>query len=107
MIKYQRDLYLDKHKILITSPDSSRNLFRNVRTYNTVEKPAIWNVKELCPDLSDQQLSEELSKIFIKISNEFLPLSNSQIPRTFQRQLPHLLPYQVAGQVRAFKKPRT
>ena len=107
MIKFQRDLYMDKHKILITSPDSSRNFFRNVRAYNTVERPAIWNVKALCPDLTDQQLSEELSKYFNTISNEFLPLCDDQIPKTFSRQLPRLQPYQVAGRVRAFKKPKT
>ena len=103
MIKYRRDKYMEKHRIIITSPDASRNFFRNVRTYNTVEKPKIWDIKTLCPDLSDAQLASELSFYFNKISNEFSPLKDSEIPKTYHRDLPVLRPYQVAGRIRSIR----
>ena len=107
MIKYRRDIYMERNKLLLVNPDSSRNFFCNVRTYNTVEKPKIWDIKGLCPDLSDDQLALELSHYFSTVSNEFLPFRSCQIPKTFDRMLPHLQPYQVAGRIRSIKRPRT
>ena len=104
MIKYRRDLNWQKHKLVVTDPDSSRHFFRNVRTYNTAERPKIWNIKAIRPDLSDMQLAEQLSLFFTKISGEFAPLSNSEIPNTYQCSLPKLLPFQVAGKIKSIKK---
>ena len=103
---YKRQ-YLERNKLLLVHPDSSRNFFRNVRAYNTVEKPKIWDIRSLCPGLSDDQLSLELSVYFNKISSEFQPLKSSQVPKTFDRRLPVLQPYQVAGRIRSIKKPKT
>ena len=64
MIRYRRDKYMEKYRILVTSPDSSRHFFRNVRMYNSAEKPKIWDIRSLCPDLSDKQLAQELSLYF-------------------------------------------
>ena len=66
MIKYRRDLYMQKHKLVITDPDSSRHFFRNVRTYNTAERPTIWDIKTVRPDLTDEQLAEHLSLFFLR-----------------------------------------
>ena len=44
---------------------------------------------------------------FNKISHEFEPLEPEDIPTTHTRSLPKLLPYQVAGRIRAFKKPKS
>ena len=107
MIKYRRDLYLEKHKLIITDPDSSRHFFRNVRTYNMVERPKIWDIKTICPELTDEQMAEQLSHFFTKISVEFKPLLSSEIPSTYPRSLPRLLPFQVAGKIKSVKKPRT
>ena len=78
-----------------------------MRTYNTVEKPKIWDIKTLCPNLSDDKLAEELSVFFNRISSEFSPLSDAEIPKTYNRNLPKLFPYQVSGRIRAIRKPRT
>ena len=42
-----------------------------------------------------------------RISSEFSPLSDTDIPKTYSRSLPKLLPYQVSGRIRANRKPRT
>ena len=107
MIKYRREKYMEKHKILITSPGASALFYRNVRSYNTPEKPKIWNIKSVKPELSDGELALQLSKFFNEISSEFEPLDQSEIPRTYARQLPLLKTYQVAMRIKRIKKPRT
>ena len=42
-----------------------------MKSYNSAEKPKIWNVKSVKPDLSDVQLALELSEYFNQISSEF------------------------------------
>ena len=44
MIKFRREKYMERHKLIITSSDSSAHFFRNVRAYNSPEKPEIWSV---------------------------------------------------------------
>ena len=61
----------------------------------------------ICPDLPDDKLAEVLSFFFNKISNEFTPLSDNDVPRTYNGKLRELLPYQVSGRIRAICKPRT
>ena len=92
---------MECHKLVITSPDASKYFFRNVCTYNLAEKPKIWNLKSICPEMSDSELAVALSKYFMTISNEFDPLLPSQIPSTYSRRLPRLHPYQVMGRLRA------
>ena len=98
---------MEKHRLIITSPDSSRNFFRNVKMYNSAEKPKVWDIKTLCPELSDAELAQKLSMYFNTISDEFRPLQDNEIPATYNRNLPKLLPFQVAGRLRSIKKPRT
>ena len=44
---------------------------------------------------------------FNAISSEFEPLEPHQIPRTKPRRLPMLEPFEVAGRIRDFKKPKS
>ena len=96
-----------KNKILITSPDACRHFFRNVRPYNSSEKPQIWDIKSICPTLSDADLAIKLSEFFNTISNEFSPLVPTDIPVSFPRDLPVLRPYQVSERIPRIKKPRS
>ena len=50
---------------------------------------------------------EALADFFNRISAEFDPLEPSDVPRTYERGIPRLLPFQVAGRIRAFKKPKS
>ena len=107
MIAFKRNQYMERHKIIITSPDLSAHFFKNVRAYNSAEKPEIWNVSSIRPNLTDAELALQLSLYFNKISNEFSPLRSSQIPTTFDRPLPVLKPYQVAMRIKNIKKPKS
>ena len=75
--------------------------------YNSAEKPEIWRVNSIRPDLSDVDLAIKLSAYFTEISNEFAPLCPAEIPKTYDRPLPVLKPYQVAQRIKNIKKPKT
>ena len=107
MIKFRREQYIERHKILITTPGANALFYRNVRAYNSAEKPKIWNVKSVKPELSDAQLALQLLEYFTQISNEFSPLKAHDIPKTFNRKLPVLKSYQVAERIRRIRKPRS
>ena len=57
--------------------------------------------------MKDDQIANELAAYFNRISQEFTLLEPDDIPRTHDRPLPVLEPYQVAGRIRAFKKPKS
>ena len=53
-------------------------------------------------------ISAGIGRVFFnRISNEFSPLNDSEVPRTFDRQLPELKRYQVAMRLKRIKKPRS
>ena len=53
------------------------------------------------------QLALDLSVYFNRISNEFTPLTQADIPKTFDRGLPVLRPYQVSQRIKNIEKPRS
>ena len=85
--------------------EGDRNFFKNVRNYRSKEKPAPFDVKMLFPSMMEEEVVEELAGHFNKISSEFSPLEAGDIPYTKDRELPMLEPFQVAGHLRAFRKP--
>ena len=60
----------------------------------------------LFPGKSEANVAAELATYFNCISTEWQPLEPGDIPRTHSRALPVLLPFQVEGRTRAFKKPK-
>ena len=53
------------------------------------------------------EVAELLAAHFNRISSEFDPLEVHQIPTTHWKNLPILLPHEVAGRIRAFKQPKS
>ena len=107
LIKSRREKYFERHKILITCPGAAARFFQNVWSYKDVEKPQIWNLNEIRPKLNDCDRAAELSQYFNKISLEFTPLRDSEIPKTFNCSIPEILPYHVTGWLWAFRKPKS
>ena len=66
-----------------------------------------FDVRVLFPGKNDKQIECELAGYFNRISQEFVPLELSDTPRTHDCQFPVLLPYQVAGRIKSFKKPKS
>ena len=99
--------YMERQRSNLTSPDASRNFFRNVRSYRSRENPPQFNVSDLYPELDDAAASEKLAEHFNAISNEFAGLDPSQIPTTSSIALPALSIAEVMGRLKSFKKPKS
>ena len=107
LIDARRSRYLESQKQGLLVEDAARNFFRNVKAFQAKERPQQFDVRSLYPGLADQDVADELSRYFNRISSEFSPIESCQIPRTHDRALPRLEPYQVAGRIKAFKKPKS
>jgi hypothetical protein len=102
MLNERRKVYVENQRTKLTSPGAAKQFYKTVRNYKTPEKP---EVKSLYPGLEEGEVAEELAEFFNNISKEFDPLDTSEIPRTHDRHIPPLEVFQVAGRIRAFRKP--
>ena len=107
IIKKRKDAYLNSQKDCLLVDDARRNFFRNVKAFQSKERPKAFNPMSLFPGLDEHQVATQFAQYFNHISCEFQPLEPSDIPLTRHRALPVLLPYQVEGRIRAFKKPKS
>ena len=87
--------------------DANRNFFKNAKAFRNGEKPKEFGVCSLMPDEDDSAVAEALAVHFNAISSEFQPLEPSDIPPAPRKVLPVLEPFQVAGRIRAFRKPHS
>ena len=107
LIRKRRDRYALSQKDALLANDGDIIFFKNVKNYRAKDRPKVFDVKSLFPGLTPRQVAEELASHFNKISSEFEPLQTHEIPVTHPRALPVLLPHEVAGRIRAFRKPKS
>ena len=106
-IKERKKGYMNTQKEHILAEDANRNFFKHVKNFSRLEKPKIFDVREILPDRSDEQVAEDLAVYFNKVSREFEPLEPSQIPTTKPSSLPELQLHEVASRLRRFRKPKS
>ena len=99
--------YMSAQKNRILEADANRNFFRHVRSFSRVEKPKQFDVRDILPGRSDQQVAEELADFFNKVSREFDPLEPGQIPVTKPASLPRLHKHDVSSRLKHFCKPKS
>ena len=107
LIGKRKENYLQSQRSVLLVEDARRNFFRNVKAFQSRERPKPFDVRSLFPGKSDTEVADSLASFFNRISREFDPLEPSDIPRTHDRRLPVLEPYQVEGRIRAFRKPKS
>ena len=93
----------ESQKKALLADDADRNFYKNTSN----QRPKTFHVMDIFPGKDEQQVAELLAEHFNSVSNEFSPLSKEDIPDTFLSKLPKFLPYQVAGRLRSFKKPKS
>ena len=106
-LECRRLKYLEKQRENFTGPNASSNFHRNVKAFGQAERPKTFDVRELCPGKSDLQVANTIAKYFNAISREFTPLSPSDIPATYHRQLDLLSEAQVEKMIKTAKKPKS
>ena len=107
MIRTRRDNYFAVQKKIILADDGSRVFFKNVKRYKSSDKPAVFDVKTLCPGDSDQAVAEKLAEYFNAISHEFSALEPRDIPITRPKILPLIEPWDLSRRIKKFKKPKS
>ena len=107
MLQKRRDNYLQSQRATLLVEDARKNFFRNIKAFQSKEKPRAFDPMQLFPGKTEMQAATDLATFFNRISQEFQPLEPSDIPRTHHRELPTLLPYQVEGRIKAFCKPKS
>ena len=103
----KQEHYLEKQRDKMIGPEAALNFFKNVRNYSSAEKPASFNVRDLCPGEPDVAVANEVAEFFNKISQEFSPLDPWQIPTTYHRDLPKRTPLMVQERLQSIKKPNS
>ena len=100
-------VYMEEQKKTLTAPDASRAFFKNVRAYQSKEKPQQFDVRDLYPDSTDETIANNLAEHFNAISSEFDGLDASRIPIAGPGFLPFLSILEVATRVTKFRKPKS
>ena len=99
--------YMEEQKKVLTAPDASRAFFKNVKAYQSREKPPNFDVRELFPEESDDMIADSLADHFNSISSEFEGLSPDWVPVADPGFLPYLSVPDVAGRLLKFRKPKS
>ena len=99
--------YMSEQKRVLTAPDASRSFYKNVRAYQSREKPPQFDVRDLYPEEDDLTIADKLGAYFNSISSEFRGLAGVTVPETDQGFLPFLSIPEVAGRLIKFRKPKS
>ena len=100
-------VYMEEQKRTLTAPDASRAFLKNVRAYQSKEKPQQFDVRDLYPELADGDIATELAEHFNSISCEFDGLDPTRIPNIEPGYLPYLSIPDVVARVLKFRKPKS
>ena len=99
--------YLKIQKERLTGPEASKNFFRHVKSYSSKEKPKMFEVTDLFPDLDELQTAEALAEHFSTIGGPQAPLKQEDVPTSYDKPPPVLDPYTVMQKLKAMKKPKS
>ena len=99
--------YIKSQKRALLASDASRVFYKNVRSYQSKEKPPSFDVRALFPDKDDQTVSEELADHFNGISLEFDGISQADIPTSTSSALKILSKAEVESKLKKMKKPKS
>ena len=100
-------VYMEEQKKVLTAADASRSFYKNVRAYQSKEKPPQFDVRDLYPGTEDEVIADNLANYFNAISSEFDGLTEEQVPITEPRYLPFLSISDVAARLLKFRKPKS
>ena len=100
---------MDRQQFHILDADANRNFFKHVKNFSQLERPVAFNVRKLLPGKPDKEVAKQLAEYFIRVSREFDPLQDSEVPLPPARgpQLPVLQRYEVSARIKKMRKPKS
>ena len=106
-VKNEKRAYFEKEVEKLTTFNSHTLPYGAVANLKTHDRPKFWNVRDLDPDATEEELSESLADFFSNISKEFTPLAPMDIPKTYSKPMPRILEYEVSARLKSCKKPKS
>ena len=110
IISERKANYLLTQKDHLLVEDADRTFFKIVKNYKLGEKTQDSDVRSLFPNKDDKQVAESLAEYFNRISGEFEPLQEHEVPgnnRARAKLLPLLEKHEVSAHLRKFRKPKS
>ena len=107
LIKRNKTNFFKQATDKLKSNGSSQLPYRALRELAIPERPDPWSINMLAPDLTDEQLAEDLATYFSRITDQFTPLDTSRIRQTFSSPFPLFTHSDIADRIRASKKPKS
>ena len=104
-LQKRKDSFLSNQRGKLLNTSTSRNFYKNIKSFRSAERPKSFDIRELKPEMSNVELANDVAGFFNRISNEFEPLDPFDIPRTYERDLPLLSAAQVEKCLKTCKKP--
>lgn len=80
-IRLAKKRYFDKAVDKLTEEGSHRIPYRALQKLKCHDKPTEWDIRDLRPGQTDQEMAKELASFFNDISKEFRPLNDSDVPK--------------------------
>ena len=75
LIKTAKKDYYEEAVAKLKSEGSSQLPYRVLKELAVPNRPSPWSINSLRPGLADEELAEELADYFVKITDEFPPLT--------------------------------
>lgn len=103
----RQEVYLERQRDKMTGASASREFYRNVKNYSSAEKPKTFNVRDLFPDVPEQEVADKTAEYFNRISAEFRALHPCEVPSTYHRDLPFISEEMVEQRLLKARKPNS
>lgn len=88
-----------------TGAEASKNFYKNVNSILRGYEQEHWDVRTMRPGATEQEIAEELSTYFNKISEDATPLDPNSIPPNSSERLPILTTSEVENQIKNSRRP--
>ena len=100
--------FQEQQKIQLLSDDGDRVFFKQTKNYLSKQRPKPFDVLDMFPGQTEQEVADLLADHFNAVSNEFKPLDhNNDIPKAPSKPIEMLSPHEVATRLKKFKKPKS
>ena len=107
LYRQRAGVFIETKKKNLTGPDASRFFFKHVKAFRSKEKPPDFNVGDLFPGKTEEEVSELLASHFGKISDEFNGIEEDRIPTSFDSPIRPLTASDVAKRLREARKAKS
>ena len=108
LIKKRCKKFQTNQKSKLLANDGDRVFFKQTKNYLSKQWPKPFEVLDMFPGQSEQEVADHLEAHFNEISNDFTPLNfATDIPHAKNEPLKDLLPHEVSIRLKKIKKPKS